>query len=183
MAQRKRCGRPERQVIVNGSSSDVGTGRYRLAVHDLVALDAASGVARIYHQLCFVDDLLVVVVGVVGDDEHAIVLAEIVERRTLHLQVVLAAAADEGKIRVVVADGRAFFLQQLDNRERGRLAQVVNIFLVGDAENQNLRSVDRLLLAIERGNGRRDHVVGHGHVDLAGQFDEAGAEVEFLRLP
>src|SRR5580692_4991094 len=70
-------------------------GPERLAVHDLVALDAAGGVPRIHYQLGLADDLLVVVVGVVGDDEHAIVLSEIVERGALHLQIVFAAATHE----------------------------------------------------------------------------------------
>src|SRR5208283_3420146 len=48
---------------------------------------------------------------------------------------------------------------------------------------QNLRSVDRLFLAVEGRDGGGDHVVGHGHVDFASQFDEAGAEVKLLRLP
>ena len=55
---------------------------------------------------------------------------------TLHLQVVLAAAANEGKVRVVIADHGTLFLQQLDDGESGRLAQVVNISLIGNAQHQ-----------------------------------------------
>src|SRR5450631_329464 len=74
-----------------------------LAVHDLVALDAASRVARIHNKLGVVDDLLVVVVGVVCNDKHAVVLAKILQRRALHLQIVLPAAADEWEVRIVIA--------------------------------------------------------------------------------
>ena len=46
-----------------------------LAVNDLGALDASRGVAGVDYQLCFLNDLFVVVIGVVGHDEHTIVLA------------------------------------------------------------------------------------------------------------
>src|SRR5262249_16425129 len=40
-----------------------------------------------------------------------------------------------------------------------------------------------LLLLVEGINDRGDDVVRHGNVNLAGEFDEACAEIEFLRLP
>ena len=119
----------------------------------------------------------------VGYDEHAVVLAEILKRSAFHLQIVLAAAPDKREVGVVIADRGALLLQQFDDGERRRLAQIVDVFLVRDAQNQHLRSVDGLLLLVERGDGRRDHVVGHGHVDLARQFDETRVEVELLCLP
>ena len=53
---------------------------YRLAVHDLLTFDPASGVARIHNQLGLVHDLLVVVVRMIRHDENAIVLSQVVER-------------------------------------------------------------------------------------------------------
>ena len=47
---------------------------------------------------------------------------------------------DHGEVRIVVADLRSFFLQQFDDGEGGRFAQVVDVFLVGDAEDQDLRA-------------------------------------------
>jgi hypothetical protein len=49
--------------------------RSGLAANDLVVLDASRGVARVDYQLCVLNDLFVVVIGVVSDDEHTVVLA------------------------------------------------------------------------------------------------------------
>ena len=48
-----------------------------LAAHNLAAFDALGRVASIDHQLSFVDDATVVVVGVIGHDDHAVVLTQI----------------------------------------------------------------------------------------------------------
>jgi len=48
-----------------------------LAVNDFAAYDAASGVARVDDQLRFLHDTGVVVIGVVGDDDRAVVFAQI----------------------------------------------------------------------------------------------------------
>src|SRR5271155_1241745 len=99
-----------------------------LAVNDLITLDPTRRISRIDYELRLLDDLLVVVIGVIGDDKHAIVLAKIVERGALHLQIVFASAPDEREIGVVVADRSPFFLQQFDDGERRRFAQIVDIF-------------------------------------------------------
>ena len=65
----------------------------------------------------------------------------------------------------------------------GRLAQVVDVALVGQAQHQDLRSLEGFGAVVERGGGLLNHEVGHGGVDFAGQLDEAGAEVELLGLP
>src|SRR5512143_1081598 len=75
-----------------------------LAADDFVALDALGGVASVDDQVGFLHDALVVIVGMIGDNQHAIVLSQVVERCTGHLQVVFASASDLGEIRVVVAD-------------------------------------------------------------------------------
>src|SRR5580704_18978809 len=74
------------------------------AVDNLWTLDAARGVARIHHQVGLAHDAYEIVVGVVGHNQHAIVLGQIVQRCALHLKVILAAFADSREIRIVVAD-------------------------------------------------------------------------------
>src|SRR5512142_248579 len=44
------------------------------AAQDIVGMNAARGIARVHHQPRLLDNTGVVVGGVVGDDEHAIVL-------------------------------------------------------------------------------------------------------------
>ena len=45
-----------------------------LAAHDLVTLNSTGGVAGIDHQPGVLDDLAVIVVGMVGHDHHAVIL-------------------------------------------------------------------------------------------------------------
>ena len=88
-----------------------------LTVDDFVALDALGGVARVDDELRLLDDLGVVVIGMVGHDQDAVVLAKIVEGRAFHLQVVTPALADRREVRIVVTDLRTFLLQKLDDSE------------------------------------------------------------------
>src|SRR5581483_2863504 len=104
-------GRPLRKMFASESSTSF------LAADDFWVVDPARGVPGVNHQLGFLHDALVVVVRMIGDDQHAIVLAEIFQRRALHLQVVSSAPPDEWEVGIVVADLRAFFLQKFDNRE------------------------------------------------------------------
>src|SRR5215469_7578039 len=119
----------------------------------------------------------------VGDDEDAVVGAQVVERSALHLQVIFAAAAHFGEVGIVVADDGAFPLQQLNDGQGRRFAQVIDVSFVGYAEYQDLRSVHRFLLLVQGPRDRIDDVIGHVVIDLAGQFDEAGAKVPFLGFP
>src|SRR5450631_1770433 len=97
-----------------------------LAGHNLGALDPAGRVSGIDYKLRLPHDRAVVVVGMVGHYEHAVVLAEILHRDTFHLQVVFPAFADEREIRVVIADLRARLLQQFNDGQGRGLAQIVN---------------------------------------------------------
>ena len=74
-------------------------------------------------------------------------------------------------------------VEQPHDVERRRLAHVVDVALVGDARDQDLRSVDRLALRIERLADLVDDVVRHAGVDVAGELDEARIEPGLLRLP
>ena len=104
-------------------------------MHDLGAINSLGRVAGVDHQLGFGNDLAIVVVGVVGNDHDAVVLSQLFDLRTLHLQVVLASFADEREIGVVVADLGSFFLQQFDDGKGGRLAQIIDILLISDAQD------------------------------------------------
>jgi hypothetical protein len=59
-----------------------------------------------------------------------------------------------------------------------RFAQVVDVALVGDADDVHIRSVQRLLLRIERVGHQLHDELGHAAVDVAGQVDEPRLEVE-----
>ena len=90
-------GTPDAQPTV------VSAGRCRqgsqLAGHYLRALDPSGRIAGIDHQLGLLHDLLVVVVGMIGHDQYTVVLAEVVERGPLHLQVVDETDIDRYGIR------------------------------------------------------------------------------------
>jgi hypothetical protein len=45
-----------------------------LAMHNFTTFDPAGGVARIHHQLGLLHDAAIVVIGVVGHDDDAIVI-------------------------------------------------------------------------------------------------------------
>ncbi len=149
-------------------------------------LDAASGVARVHDQLGGVDDRRVVVAGVIGGDDDAIVAADglRVERHRLHvLVVVVAHLVKLREVGIVVVEFRAALLQQLHDFQRGRLAEVIDVFFVGDAEDQDLRTLDRFLAIVESGGDGLDHVIRHRGVHFAGEFDEARGEIVFARFP
>ena len=61
---------------------------------------------------------MVIVAGVVGDDDYGVVLAEVVERGADHVEVVVASVAHGREVRVVVGDDGAAFAEQLNDGER-----------------------------------------------------------------
>src|SRR5438046_10511402 len=115
-----------------------------LAAHNFRASYAAGGVSRIYDKLRFTHNPLVIVVGGVGHDQDAIILGKVFEWCARHSQIVLAAFANRRERGSVVADLSAFFLQQLNDGERGRLAHIVNGFVVSQLHTPELRSVQSL---------------------------------------
>src|SRR5579864_959464 len=154
-----------------------------LAAHNLRTLKAFGGVSGVDHEIGLLDDCPIVVAGVVRYDDHGSVLLQVVEWRVGHLQVVLAAASHIFEVRIVVADVGAFFLEQLDDGQRRRFAQVVNILFICDAQDQDFRSVQSFAVAIQSRCRRRHHVVRHVQVDFARQFNEASVEVVLLSFP
>jgi hypothetical protein len=157
--------------------------RVELAADDFWGIDAACGVAGVDDELGVFDDGGVVVGGMVGDDDDCIVLAEVVERCVGHVKGVVTALTDGWEIGVVVGDDGTSFAEELDDGERRRLAQIVDVALVSEAEDEDLRAVDGFAVAIEALGKLVDDEVGHVDIDFAGEFDEAGAEVELAGLP
>ena len=54
---------------------------------------------------------------------------------------------------------------------------IVDVVLVGHAQNANAASVDRLLGLIESKRDAIDHVMRHARVHFPGQFNETGRYV------
>src|SRR5438552_19107570 len=109
-----------------------------LAANNFRASYAAGGVSRIYDKLRFTHNPLVIVVGVVVHDQHAIILGKVFEWCARHSQIVLVTFANSRDIGIVVANLRPFFLQQFNDSERGSLAQIVNVLLLGQTEHEHL---------------------------------------------
>src|SRR5579871_465777 len=104
-------------------------------------MDAARGVPGVHHEAGLGNDAGVVVIGVNGDDQDAVIVLHRVERNAVELEVVLAALGQDGEVRIVVGDFGALLLQELDDGEGGGFAQVVNILFIGDAQNQDASAV------------------------------------------
>src|ERR1039458_1999257 len=69
----------------------------RSAADDITGHNSHGCVAGIHHQLCLVDDRGIVVLRVVGDDDDAVELRNLVERRAGHIERILTAATDGGE--------------------------------------------------------------------------------------
>ena len=63
------------------------------------------------------------------------------------------------------------------------LPNIVDVFLIGHAQDQNLAPVDDLPLALQGRVSPGDDEVGLVGVHLSGQLDEVGAEIVLLGLP
>ena len=94
-----------------------------------------------------------------------------------------AALGQRGHVRVVVDEVGAERAEQRHDLQRRRLAHVADAGLVADAEDRDAAAVDRLARVVEHALDLRDAVVGHLLVDLAGQLDELGRQVELARAP
>src|SRR5882762_11351514 len=81
---------------------------------DLGVLDPFRGVAGIDDQLSFLDDAAIVVIGVVGHDKNTVILPQIRQLSSLHLQVVFAAFTDKREKGIMIADLSPVLLEQFD---------------------------------------------------------------------
>src|SRR5215469_14852641 len=109
--------------------------------HNVPGMNAFHRVACINYQRCMLRDPLVVIISMVGHDQYTVILADVLDRRAFHLQIVMAPFTDKRKVWIVVADLSAIVLQQFNNRQGRRLAQVIDVLLVGHAKYQHLGTV------------------------------------------
>src|SRR5205085_1458462 len=119
----------------------------------------------------------------ISDDHDAVVIPEIVERSTLHLKIIFPAFAHDRKVGIVVTDLCTLFLQKLNDGKRRGFAEIVYIFLVGNAENKNPGTIQRLLVLVEGSRDGVQDMIGHAGVDLTGQLNKACSEIPFLCFP
>jgi len=100
-----------------------------LAMHDIITHYFFRRVERVDNEARFSDDLCAVVAGMIRNDEYAIVVFGLLYGSGLHSQVVFAPITNERDVRIVVGYFRNFVLQQLDDGQRGRLSQIIDIFV------------------------------------------------------
>ncbi len=91
--------------------------------------------------------------------------------------------SDRRDVRVVVRDVCSQLQEFGDDLECGRLADIVDVALVGHAEDENVRSADGLPDVVQKDHRAFDNVVRHLVVHIAGEFDESRCEVVLLGLP
>ncbi len=85
-------------------------------------------------------DSIVIVAGMIGGDQHAIVAGELGGRerdRTHVREIVMAHLVERREIGIVVFHEGAALGEEFEKLQRRRLAEVVDVFFVGDAEEQN----------------------------------------------
>src|SRR5262244_404796 len=140
--------------------------------------DGGPGAPEGLHRIASVDDegralgdAHVVEARVAGENEHAVGRGQSVGGGLDGGQLVPL----DGELRserIGIADVRALLHEVLDDLEGGRLADVVDIGLVGDAQHEDGRATHRSPAIIERTGHEVDDVLGHGAVDLIGKGDE-----------
>src|SRR5207253_5623198 len=86
-------------------------------------------------------------------------------------------------VRVVVGHHGALLQQVVHELEAGRLARVIDILLVGHAQQTDLAALERLAVLVQGVGDAPDDVRRHGGVDLAGQLDEARGHAVLARHP
>lgn len=151
--------------------------------------DAGSGAGDRGHGVAGVDDESgvageegVVDVGVVGDDEGGVEGGHGFggEGDGAEVEAVLAHLGEAGDVGVVVGDLGAALVEEADDLGGGGFADVVDVGLIGDAEDEDAGVFEGLGVEVEGVGDLIDDVAGHGAVDFAGEFDEAGGEAELF---
>ncbi len=87
------------------------------------------------------------------------------------------------QVRVVIADARAFALEHGHDVERRRFAQVVDIALVRNAQQQHRRSANRFRVTVQRVRHLVNDMMRHRAVHVSRELDEASLEPDLLHLP
>jgi len=124
--------------------------------------NAGHRVAGVDHERGVLADQGVVHVAVVRGDQHRVERGQALGRQGHGLHVVLVGPypGHGGDERVVVLDRRPVMLQQLDQPQRGRLADVVHVLLVGQAQQQDLAPLETLAAVVQGQHQLVDHVLG-----------------------
>jgi len=127
--------------------------------------------SRIDYQARVPEDVLIVVGAMVGRDQHAVLLPQDVgcQRCALHPDRIVPHRRQERDVRVVVRDDGRSALEEFDDLERRALPAVVDVGLVGDAQDEHAASPDCLAAIIQCRHDTFHDVVRHRGVDLAGQ--------------
>src|SRR5215211_8468294 len=136
-------------------------------------------VAKVDDEGCALRELLVVDAGMCGHDGDAVGIRQ----GAVQLLRGESVLRELGHMRIVVGKLGALVTQKLDELQRRRLAQVSYVDFVGDTDEVHAAALDRFLLRVEGARDLLQAEVGHVLVDLAGQLDELGVEVELARLP
>jgi len=77
-------------------------------------------------------------------------------------------------VGVVVRNLGTVFSQQVHQVVGGRLALVIHVGFVSQADDQDFAAFERLAVVVEGFYGAGDNVFGHAGIDFAGQLNEAG---------
>src|ERR1700756_4680871 len=115
-----------------------------LAVNDLFAVlfHAPGGVPRVHHELGVAGDGVVVIAGMIGGDQDAVVAGKAFGRQVdgAHVgKIVGAHFVGGGEVRIVVIEKSAAGGKQFKEFERGRFAKIVDILFIGHAKQKDFR--------------------------------------------
>src|SRR5580700_10266729 len=146
----------------------------------------AGGVARVDDVFRGVHDRSVVVAGMIGGDQDSVVLAERlgIQGNGFHVGVVVVAHFVElREVGIVVIETGAALFEDFHDFQGWGFAQVVHVFFVGHAEDENPGAAKAFLMHVQRFGDGIDDVVRHGGVDFAREFDETRGEIVLARFP
>jgi hypothetical protein len=130
----------------------------------------------------------VIHIPVVGNDHDQVVARQHLSRQRdrgpAGQRRMLACLRDHRHPGVVVIDAGAALLEALHDLQRRALAHVLDIRLVGHADQQDLRTAQSHAGSAVQGFRRAlQHIERHAAVDLAGKLDEACAHTKLARFP
>jgi len=95
----------------------------------------------------------------------------------------LAGGFNHRDVGVVVRNLGAVFSQQVHQVVGGRLALVIHVGFVSQADDQDFAAFERFAVVVEGFYGAGDNVFGHTGVDFASQLNEAGRLSVFAGFP
>lgn len=147
--------------------------------------DAPGRVARIDDERGVLRDPSVIVGGMIGDDHDRVHGFQQLrgEGHGGHVEGVLPDLGDLEDVGIIVKDLGPLFAEVLYDFKGGGFPHVVDILLVGNAQDKNLGALEAFPAGIQGIVEAADHVGRHVGVDLAGELDEVGAEIHLLGLP